>query len=106
MFTLLFIAMCISMVVAFLLIRRLQEKPWTQIGVIEASQDNLTSSAPKVGLWVFLGGRVLEAVYVIASLRKRTVEQQHRHIAAAEAMQQHDLLGARIVCRQDGSNPD
>ena len=55
MFTLLFIAMCFSMVVAFLLIRRLQEKPWTQHGVLEGSQDGLTSSAPKVGLWVFLG---------------------------------------------------
>jgi cytochrome c oxidase subunit 3 len=55
MFTLLFIAMCFSMVVAIILIRRLQEKPWTQHGVIEGSQDGLTSSAPKVGLWVFLG---------------------------------------------------
>lgn len=55
MFTLLFIAMCFSMLVAFILIRRLQEKPWTQQGILEGSQDGLTSSAPKVGLWVFLG---------------------------------------------------
>jgi len=54
MFTLLFIAMCFSMVVAFVLIRRLQEKPWTQQGIIEGSQDGLTSSAPRVGLWAFL----------------------------------------------------
>ena len=57
MFTLLFIAMIIAMTVAWLLIRRLQERPWTEIGVIAGSQDRggRTSSAPKVGLWVFLG---------------------------------------------------
>lgn len=63
MFTLLFIAMCFSMVVAIVLIRRLQEKPWTQHGVLEGSQDGLTSSAPKVGLWVFLG--VVTSVFLV-----------------------------------------
>jgi len=63
MFTLLFIAMCFTMVVAFVLIRRLQEKPWTQLGILEGSQDGLTSSAPKVGLWVFLG--VVTSVFAI-----------------------------------------
>jgi cytochrome c oxidase subunit 3 len=63
MFTLLFIAMCFSMVVAWLLIRRLQEKPWTQQGILEGSQDGLTSSAPKVGLWVFLG--VVTSVFAV-----------------------------------------
>ena len=63
MFTLLFIAMCFSMVVAFFLIRQLQEKPWTQHGVLEGSQDGLTSSAPKVGLWVFLG--VVTSVFLV-----------------------------------------
>jgi cytochrome c oxidase subunit 3 len=45
------------MIVAWLLIRRLQERPWTEIGVIAGSQDRggRTSSAPKVGLWIFLG---------------------------------------------------
>lgn len=44
------------MVIGFVLIRRLQEKPWTQQGIIAGSQDEmgLTSSAPKVGLWAFL----------------------------------------------------
>lgn len=63
MFTLLAIAMCFSMVVAFVLIRRLQDKPWTQQGVIEGSQDGLTSSAPKVGLWTFLG--VVTSVFLV-----------------------------------------
>jgi cytochrome c oxidase subunit 3 len=55
--------MCFSMVVAVFLIRRLQEKPWTQHGVLEGSQDGLTSSAPKVGLWVFLG--VVTSVFLV-----------------------------------------
>lgn len=55
MFTLLFIAMIFSVVVATVLVRRLQEKPWTQHGILEGSHDNVTSSAPKVGLWIFLG---------------------------------------------------
>lgn len=63
MFTLLFFAMCFSMVVAFLLIRRLQEKPWTQHGILEGSQDGLTSSAPRVGLWAFLG--VVTSVFAV-----------------------------------------
>ena len=55
MFTLLFIAMTLSMVIAWVFIRRLQEKPWAQHGIIAGSQDDLTSSAPQVGLWLFLG---------------------------------------------------
>jgi len=62
-FTLLFFAMCFAMVVAFLLIRRLQEKPWTQHGILEGSQDGLTSSAPTVGLWAFLG--VVTSVFAV-----------------------------------------
>lgn len=63
MFTLLLIAMCFAMVVATVLILRLQEKPWTQHGVLEGSQDGLTSSAPQVGLWVFLG--VVTSVFLV-----------------------------------------
>lgn len=63
MFTLLAIGMCFSMVVAFVLIRRLQDKPWTQQGVIEGSQDSVTSSAPKVGLWAFL--LVVTSVFLV-----------------------------------------
>jgi cytochrome c oxidase subunit 3 len=65
MFTLLTIAMCFSMVVAFILIRRLQERPWTQQGILEGSQDQdgFTSSAPKVGLWAFLG--VVTSVFMV-----------------------------------------
>jgi cytochrome c oxidase subunit 3 len=37
-----------------LLIQRLKDKPWMKQGVIPTSQETVTSSAPKVGLWVFL----------------------------------------------------
>jgi cytochrome c oxidase subunit 3 len=54
MMTGLLIGMIIGVTVWWVLIQRLQDKPWTEHGVIEGSQDGLTSSAPKVGLWVFL----------------------------------------------------
>ena len=63
MFTLLAIMMLIAATVAWFLIQRLQEKPWTQYGVLPASQDDLTSSAPKVGLWAFLA--VVTSVFLI-----------------------------------------
>jgi cytochrome c oxidase subunit III len=63
MFTLLFIMMLISITVAALLIRRLPERPWAHIGVLTGSQDGLTSSAPKVGLWAFLG--VVTSLFLI-----------------------------------------
>jgi cytochrome c oxidase subunit 3 len=83
MFTLLFIAMCFSMVVAFVLIRRLQEKPWTQRGVLEGSQDQdgLTSSAPKVGLWAFLG--VVTSVFLVfIGAYYMRVDMSHGGVAA------------------------
>lgn len=63
MFTLLFIAMCFSMVIAILLISRLQEKPWAHQGILEGSQDGLTSNASKVGLWAFLA--VVSSVFAV-----------------------------------------
>ncbi len=48
------IAMLTAITIWWLLIQRLKEKPWTKQGVVPTSQETLTSSAPKVGLWVFL----------------------------------------------------
>ena len=50
----LFIAMLTAITVWWLLIQRLKDKPWLKQGVVPTSQDTVTSSAPKVGLWVFL----------------------------------------------------
>jgi cytochrome c oxidase subunit 3 len=55
MMTALAIALLLGVTVWWLLVQRLTDKPWTVQGVIPGSQDGLTSSAPKVGLWVFLG---------------------------------------------------
>lgn len=55
MMTALAIALLLGVTVWWLLIQRLRDKPWTVQGVIPGSQDGLTSSAPKVGLWAFLG---------------------------------------------------
>ena len=54
MLTALLIAMLTAITVWWLLIQRLKDKPWTKQGVIPTSQETVTSSAPKVGLWVFL----------------------------------------------------
>ncbi len=54
MLTALLIAMLTAVTVWWLLIQRLKDKPWMKQGVIPTSQETVTSSAPKVGLWVFL----------------------------------------------------
>src|SRR5258706_2994622 len=54
MMTVMLIAMLTGITVWWLLIQRLKDKPWLTQGVIPASQDTVTSSAPKVGLWAFL----------------------------------------------------
>ena len=54
MLTALLIAMLTAITVWWLLIQRLKDKPWTKQGVVPTSQETVTSSAPKVGLWVFL----------------------------------------------------
>lgn len=54
MMTALFIAMLTGITIWWLLVQRLRTKPWIEQGVIAGSQDSFTSSAPRVGLWVFL----------------------------------------------------
>ncbi len=54
MLSALFIAMLTAVTVWWLLIQRLKDKPWLKQGVLPTSQETVTSSAPKVGLWVFL----------------------------------------------------
>lgn len=63
MMTALFIGMLTGITVWWLLVQRLKTKPWIEQGVIPASQDDFTSSAPKVGLWVFLG--VVASLFLI-----------------------------------------
>jgi cytochrome c oxidase subunit III len=55
MMTGLAIGLLLGVTVWWLIVQRLRDKPWTVRGVISGSQDGLTSSAPKVGLYMFLG---------------------------------------------------
>jgi cytochrome c oxidase subunit 3 len=48
------IAILTAITAWWLLVQRLREKPWTKQGVVPTSQETLFSSAPKIGLWVFL----------------------------------------------------
>jgi cytochrome c oxidase subunit 3 len=81
--------MCFAMVVALVIILRLQEKPWTQHGVLEGSQDGLTSSAPKVGLWAFLG--VVTSIFtVFIGAYYMRMDMSHGGTAAEHA---HELGG-------------
>ena len=54
MLSALLIAMLTAITVWWLLIQGLKDKPWMKQGVVPTSQETVTSSAPKVGLWVFL----------------------------------------------------
>ena len=54
MLSALLIAMLTAIAVWWLLIQKLKDKPWMKQGVLPTSQETVTSSAPKVGLWVFL----------------------------------------------------
>jgi len=54
MFLAMVIAMLTALTVWWLLIQRLKEKPWLTQGIVPTSQETVTSSAPKVGLWAFL----------------------------------------------------
>jgi len=63
MMTAMVIGMLTAIAVWWFLVQRLRAKPWTEHGVIPASQDDFTSSAPKVGLWAFLA--VVSSLFLI-----------------------------------------
>jgi cytochrome c oxidase subunit 3 len=54
MFPAMVIAVLTAITAWWLLVQRLKEKPWTKQGVVPTSQETVFTSAPKVGLWVFL----------------------------------------------------
>ena len=54
MFPAMVIAILTAITAWWLLVQRLKEKPWTKQGVVPTSQETLFTSAPKIGLWVFL----------------------------------------------------
>lgn len=54
MFPAMMIAVLTAITAWWLLVQRLKEKPWLKQGVIPTSQETVFTSAPKIGLWVFL----------------------------------------------------
>ena len=80
MLSALLIAMLTAITVWWLLIQRLKDKPWTKQGVVPTSQETVTSSAPKVGLWVFLAvvsaSWLLKGCMVALSTRCRAAASQ------------------------------
>jgi cytochrome c oxidase subunit III len=87
----LFMFMLVAIAVWWLLIRQLREKPWTKQGVVPASQDDLTSSAPKVGLWVFLG-MVSSLFAIISSAYLFRMTQSHSGLAPWQPLDEPSIL--------------
>jgi len=77
MLTAMVIAILTAITAWWFLVQRLRDKPWTQQGVVPTSQETHFSSAPKIGLWVFLA--------VVSSL--------FGLFASAYFMRLHDLHG-------------
>ena len=96
MLTALSIAMLTAITVWWLLVRRLREKPWLQQGVLPGSQDTVTSSAPRVGLWVFLA-MVTSLFGIFASAYMMRVGHAHGEIQPWLALNEPRILWVNTV---------
>ena len=63
--SLLFVLLAGAILVWWLLVKRLQTKPWLEQGIIE-EQGAVDAPAPRVGLWVFLA--VVTSLFVLFSM--------------------------------------
>jgi len=90
MMTAMVIAMLTAITVWWLLIQRLLEKPWAERGVLAGSQETTTSSAPRVGLWVFLA--VVTSLFGLFA--SAYVMRMHGHSGLAHW---HPLVEPRIL---------
>jgi len=95
MFTAMTIAMLTAIAVWWLLIQRLKDKPWLTQGVIPTSQEGITSSAPKVGLWVFLA--VVSSLFGLLLGWLLAVLAVGGHFAAAALLPLYYLADATIT---------
>jgi cytochrome c oxidase subunit 3 len=86
----LLIAMLTAITVWWLLIQRLKEKPWLTQGVVPTSQETVTSSAPKVGLWVFLG--VVTSLFGLFASAYSMRMVGHGGLAAWDQLDEPNLL--------------
>jgi cytochrome c oxidase subunit III len=85
------IAMLVAITVWWFLVRRLREKPWTKQGVLSGSQEGLTSSAPKVGLWFFLA-MVSSLFGLFASAYMLRMTDSHPGLAAWQPLDDPSIL--------------
>jgi cytochrome c oxidase subunit 3 len=90
MLSALLIAMLTAITVWWLLIQRLKDKPWTKQGVVPTSQESLTSSAPKVGLWVFLA--VVSSLFGLFASAYFMRMTGHGGLAAWERLDEPNIL--------------
>lgn len=90
MLSALLIAMLTAITVWWLLIQRLKDKPWTKQGVVPTSQEGLTSSAPKVGLWVFLA--VVSSLFGLLASAYTMRMAGHGGLASWQALDEPNLL--------------
>lgn len=90
MMTAMVIAMLTAITVWWLLIQRLKDKPWMTQGVVPTSQEDLTSSAPKVALWAFL--IVVASLFGIFASAYTLRMQGHGGLAAWQPLQEPSVL--------------
>lgn len=90
MLSALLIAMLTAITVWWLLIQRLKDKPWLKQGVVPTSQETVTSSAPKVGLWVFLG--VVSSLFGLFASAYTMRMTGHGGLAAWDQLDEPNLL--------------
>jgi len=90
MLSALLIAMLTAITVWWLLIQRLKDKPWMTQGVVPTSQETVTSSAPKVGLWVFLA--VVSSLFGLFASAYTLRMAGHGGLAAWDQLDEPNLL--------------
>lgn len=90
MLSALLIAMLTAITVWWLLIQRLKDKPWTKQGVVPTSQETVTSSAPKVGLWVFLA--VVSSLFGLFASAYTMRMSGHGGLTSWQALDEPNLL--------------
>jgi cytochrome c oxidase subunit 3 len=90
MLSALLIAMLTAITVWWLLIQRLKDKPWTKQGVVPTSQETVTSSAPKVGLWVFLA--VVSSLFGLFASAYTMRMAGHGGLAGWQALDEPNVL--------------
>jgi cytochrome c oxidase subunit 3 len=89
------VALLLAITVWWLLIQRLKEKPWVIKGILPTSQDGLTSSAPKVGLWAFLA--VVSSLFGLFASAYMLRSHGHDGLANWQRLDEPNILWVNTV---------